>query len=319
METGLAQSGRGGQGRARRIRAPRPAFSVNSAPKLARRGPPRTKWPLTQPIRPARPPRGHDDREDAEKIHEGSAPRDAAGARGHDALPVRRNVGSPLPHPGLRLREHGAGRGPLQRRRRRASSIRASATRPSPCSSSAWRCWKARRPRAPPPAAWPPSPPRCWARSRRATMWSRPRRCSARAASSSKTCCRVYGVASTLVDGSDLDQWKAAMRPNTKTFFLESPTNPQLEIIDIRAVAEIAHGCGATLVVDNVFATPMLQSPLKLGADFVVYSATKHVDGQGRVPGRRAFWARRSSSRRTSTISCARPARPCRRSMPGSC
>ncbi|HEY8579591.1 MAG TPA: aminotransferase class V-fold PLP-dependent enzyme, partial [Beijerinckiaceae bacterium] len=94
-----------------------------------------------------------------------------------------------------------------------------------------------------------------------------------------------YGVTTTLVDGGDLDQWRAAVRPNTKTFFLESPTNPQLDIIDIAAVAEIAHAAGATLVVDNVFATPLLQSPLKLGADCVVYSATKHVDGQGRVLG----------------------------------
>jgi O-succinylhomoserine sulfhydrylase len=95
----------------------------------------------------------------------------------------------------------------------------------------------------------------------------------------------LYGVECTLVDGTDLAQWKAAARPNTRTFFLESPTNPQLEIIDIAAVAKIAHEAGATLVVDNVFATPMLQSPLKLGADCVVYSATKHVDGQGRVLG----------------------------------
>lgn len=94
-----------------------------------------------------------------------------------------------------------------------------------------------------------------------------------------------YGIASTLVDGSDLAQWRGAIRPNTKVFFLESPTNPQLEIIDIQAVAEIAHSVGGTLVVDNVFATPLLQSPLKLGADCVVYSATKHVDGQGRVLG----------------------------------
>jgi O-succinylhomoserine sulfhydrylase len=94
-----------------------------------------------------------------------------------------------------------------------------------------------------------------------------------------------YGVPCTLVDGTDLDQWRAAVRPNTKTFFLESPTNPQLEIIDIAAVAKIAHAAGATLVVDNVFATPVFQSPLKLGADCVVYSATKHVDGQGRVLG----------------------------------
>jgi O-succinylhomoserine sulfhydrylase len=94
-----------------------------------------------------------------------------------------------------------------------------------------------------------------------------------------------YGVPSTLVDGTDLAQWRAAMRPNTKVVFLESPTNPQLEIIDIAAVAEIAHKGGATLVVDNVFATPLLQSPLKLGADCVVYSATKHIDGQGRTLG----------------------------------
>jgi len=94
-----------------------------------------------------------------------------------------------------------------------------------------------------------------------------------------------YGIASTLVDGTDLAQWKNAVRPNTKTFFLESPTNPTLEIIDIAAVAEIAHAAGATLVVDNVFATPIFQSPLALGADCVVYSATKHIDGQGRCLG----------------------------------
>ena len=94
-----------------------------------------------------------------------------------------------------------------------------------------------------------------------------------------------YGVPCTLVDGTDLDQWRAAMRPETKTVFLESPTNPQLEIIDIAAVAKIAHEGGAALVVDNVFATPLLQSPLKLGADCVVYSTTKHIDGQGRTLG----------------------------------
>jgi O-succinylhomoserine sulfhydrylase len=94
-----------------------------------------------------------------------------------------------------------------------------------------------------------------------------------------------FGVEATLVDGADLSQWRAAMRPNTKTTFLESPTNPTLEIIDIAGVAEIAHERGATLVVDNVFATPLLQHPLQLGADCVVYSATKHVDGQGRVLG----------------------------------
>jgi O-succinylhomoserine sulfhydrylase len=94
-----------------------------------------------------------------------------------------------------------------------------------------------------------------------------------------------FGVTSTLVNGTDLDAWKKAVRPNTKAFFFESPTNPTLEVIDIAAVAKIAHDAGAQLVVDNVFATPLYQSPLALGADCVVYSATKHIDGQGRVLG----------------------------------
>jgi O-succinylhomoserine sulfhydrylase len=94
-----------------------------------------------------------------------------------------------------------------------------------------------------------------------------------------------YGIQSTLVDGLDLDQWKRAMRPNTRSCFLESPTNPTLDVLDIAAIAEIAHGAGARLIVDNVFATPIWQSPLTLGADVVVYSATKHIDGQGRCLG----------------------------------
>ncbi|MBR0718364.1 O-succinylhomoserine sulfhydrylase [Bradyrhizobium liaoningense] len=94
-----------------------------------------------------------------------------------------------------------------------------------------------------------------------------------------------YGIETTLVDGLDLDQWKRALRPNTKTFFLESPTNPTLDVLDIPAIADIAHSGGARLVVDNVFATPIWQSPLALGADVVVYSATKHIDGQGRCLG----------------------------------
>ena len=94
-----------------------------------------------------------------------------------------------------------------------------------------------------------------------------------------------YGINSTLVDGLDLDQWKKAMRPNTKTCFLESPTNPTLDVLDIAAIAKIAHDGGARLIVDNVFATPIWQSPLSLGADVVVYSATKHIDGQGRCLG----------------------------------
>lgn len=94
-----------------------------------------------------------------------------------------------------------------------------------------------------------------------------------------------YNIESTLIDGLDLDQWKRAVKKNTKTVFLESPTNPVLEVLDIPAIAKIAHDVGARVIVDNVFATPIWQSPLALGADVVVYSATKHIDGQGRCLG----------------------------------
>jgi O-succinylhomoserine sulfhydrylase len=92
-------------------------------------------------------------------------------------------------------------------------------------------------------------------------------------------------VASTLVDGRDPANFAAAMRPNTKVVFIETPTNPTLDLVDIAAVAKIAHDGGAKLIVDNVFATALYQSPLQLGADLVTYSATKHIDGQGRVLG----------------------------------
>jgi O-succinylhomoserine sulfhydrylase len=94
-----------------------------------------------------------------------------------------------------------------------------------------------------------------------------------------------FGVTSTLVDGTDLDAWRRAVRPQTRAFFLESPSNPTLELIDIAGVAEIAREAGARLIVDNVFATPLFQHPLELGAHTVVYSATKHIDGQGRCLG----------------------------------
>jgi O-succinylhomoserine sulfhydrylase len=94
-----------------------------------------------------------------------------------------------------------------------------------------------------------------------------------------------FGVTHTLVNGTDLGAWKNAVTKNTKVFFMETPTNPTLEVYDIAAVADIAHEAGAKLIVDNVFATPLYQSPLKHGADCVVYSATKHIDGQGRVLG----------------------------------
>ncbi len=94
-----------------------------------------------------------------------------------------------------------------------------------------------------------------------------------------------FGVETTLVDGPDLGQWQAAVRPETTAVFFETPANPTLELIDIAAVSEIAHGVGARVVVDNVFSTPLLQKPLALGADVVVYSGTKHIDGQGRCLG----------------------------------
>ncbi len=94
-----------------------------------------------------------------------------------------------------------------------------------------------------------------------------------------------FGIETVFVDGSDLDQWRAALAKPTRTVFIETPSNPTLEMIDIPAVAELTHAAGGTLIVDNVFATPLLQQPLALGADIVVYSATKHIDGQGRCLG----------------------------------
>ena len=94
-----------------------------------------------------------------------------------------------------------------------------------------------------------------------------------------------YGIEVTLVDGSDLEGWGAAVRPNTRAAFVETPANPTMGLVDIQAVADIVHGVGAKLIVDNVFATPLFQKPIALGADLVVYSATKHIDGQGRTLG----------------------------------
>ena len=94
-----------------------------------------------------------------------------------------------------------------------------------------------------------------------------------------------YGVRVTFVDGTDLAQWEQAVTPGTKAVFLESISNPTLEIIDLKAVSSIAHAQGALVIVDNVFATPLFSNAIALGADVVVYSATKHIDGQGRALG----------------------------------
>ena len=96
---------------------------------------------------------------------------------------------------------------------------------------------------------------------------------------------RRYGVGVTFVDGTDLDQWRAAIRPDTRAVFFETVSNPTLEVIDIRAVADLAHAQGALVIADNVFATPVFSRAIDCGADVVVYSATKHVDGQGRALG----------------------------------
>jgi O-succinylhomoserine sulfhydrylase len=94
-----------------------------------------------------------------------------------------------------------------------------------------------------------------------------------------------FGIATEFVDCADLAQWRAALSKPAQLVLLETPSNPMLELVDLRAVADLAHGAGAIVVVDNVFATPLLQQPLKFGADVVVYSCTKHIDGQGRVLG----------------------------------
>ncbi|TMV09524.1 O-succinylhomoserine sulfhydrylase [Ruegeria sediminis] len=94
-----------------------------------------------------------------------------------------------------------------------------------------------------------------------------------------------FGVEVTFVDGTDLEQWKAAIRPDTKAVFFESMSNPTLEVIDIAGVADLAHAVGAVVIVDNVFSTPVFSKAIEQGADVVVYSATKHIDGQGRALG----------------------------------
>jgi O-succinylhomoserine sulfhydrylase len=94
-----------------------------------------------------------------------------------------------------------------------------------------------------------------------------------------------WGVTTEFVDGNDLEQWEKALSTPAKAVFFETPSNPMQELVDVRRVCELAHAAGATVIVDNVFATPVLQRPLDHGADVVVYSATKHIDGQGRTLG----------------------------------
>ncbi len=136
-----------------------------------------------------------------------------------------------------------------------------------------------------PPPGWPPSTPRCCRTSRAGD-----RVVAARALFGSchwivSTLLPKFGIETEFVDGADLAQWKTALSRPANLVLLETPSNPMLELVDLPAVADLAHKAGAIVVVDNVFATPLLQQPLKLGADVVVYSCTKHMDGQGRVLG----------------------------------
>jgi len=121
-----------------------------------------------------------------------------------------------------------------------------------------------------------------------------------------------FGIETTYVSPTDPDEWQAAIRPNTKLFFVESPSNPLTEVSDIRALAAIAHAHGAWLAVDNCFCSPALQKPLELGADIIIHSATKYLDGQGRVLGgavlgshtliRAARWPWRSGWKRSRRL-----------------
>jgi O-succinylhomoserine sulfhydrylase len=165
-----------------------------------------------------------------------------------------------------------------------SSSMPATATRPWRCSRTASPRWKA--PRTPLPRPRDGGGQRCAdvdaARGRSCGVVARavrlvplhPRGGAAR-----------FGVEVSFVDGTDIDQWRAAIRPGTKAVFFETVSNPTLELIDIAAVADLAHAAGALVVADNVFATPVYSRALELGADVVVYSATKHIDGQGRCLG----------------------------------
>jgi len=105
---------------------------------------------------------------------------------------------------------------------------------------------------------------------------------------------KKFGVETTYVSATDVAEWQAAVRPNTKLFFLETPSNPLTEVSDIAAIAAVAKGCGALLAVDNCFCTPILQKPLELGADIVIHSATKYLDGQGRVLGGAVLGSRKN-------------------------
>ena len=150
---------------------------------------------------------------------------------------------------------------------------------------AAGRSSKAQRIAAPPPAAWPRSTP-CW--SRRCKPGDRivaPRALFSSVVWILKNVMPKMGVEVTWVDGSDIGQWEKALKKPARFSIIETPSNPLLDAVDMRAVADLTHRAGGELIVDNVFASPILQKPLQFGADWVVYSTTKHMDGQGRTLG----------------------------------
>ena len=246
-------------------------------------------------------------------------PRNPPGACRHAALAVRRDLGSAVPHPGLRLRQRRAGRARASRARSRAFSIRAS---PIPTVAmfeermAAFEGAEAARATATGMAA-----------VTLALIGQLKAGDHVVAAKALFGSCRYvvedflprFGVASTLVDGTDLDAWRDAVRPNTKTFFLESPTNPTLDVIDIAAVAKIAHAAGATLVVDNVFATPLFQSAARARRRLRGLFGDQAYRRPGPLPRRHHPRLGEVHPEATSICCCARPGRRCRRSMPGCC
>ena len=126
-----------------------------------------------------------------------------------------------------------------------------------------------------------------------------------------------WGVETVFVDGPDLDQWREALSEPTTAVFFETPSNPMQELVDIAAVSELAHAAGAKVVVDNVFGTPVFSKPLEHGADIVVYSATKHIDGQGRVLGGAVLGPKEFVDGPVQNL-MRTPAPRCRPSTPGS-
>ncbi len=247
-------------------------------------------------------------------------PRNPARACRHAALAVRRDLRGAVPHPGLRLRHRRAGRARASRTKSPATTIRASPIRPSTmfeqrmCALEGAEAARATatgmaavttalmgQVRAGDHVVAAEGAVRLLPLRRRgppAALRRRPRR---------------WSTAPTSTNGAP------PMRPNTKTFFLESPTNPTLEVIDIAAVAKIAHAAGATLVVDNVFATPLYQKPLAARRRLRRLFGDQAHRRPGPLPRRRHPRLARNSSRTTSTASSARPARRCRRSTPGCC